>query len=74
MSAVQPILNSLFLQVIGVLLIIFSFIICFSLPLFTFPAFFLFCTRTKIHFETIGKAYIVCLIVANGSNNNEFNG
>ena len=36
-----------FLQVIGVLLIIFSFIICFSLPLFTFPAFFLFCTRKK---------------------------
>ena len=36
-----------FLQVIGVLLIIFSFIICFSLPLFTFPAFFLFCMRKK---------------------------
>ena len=48
----------LFLQVTGVLLIIFSFIICFSLPLLTFPAFFLFCMRTKIHFETTGKAYM----------------
>lgn len=48
-------------------LIIFSFIVCFSLPLFTFPTFFLFCTITKIHFETIKKVF--AYVIANGGNN-----
>lgn len=47
-----------FCRLFGVL-IIFSFIICFSLPLFTLSAFFLLCTITKICFEKIGK--VLCL-------------
>lgn len=46
-----------FCKLFGVL-IIFSFIVCFSLPLFTFPTFFLLCTITKIHFKTMGKAFV----------------
>lgn len=57
-----------FLRKLFGVLIIFSFIICFSLPLFTFPTFFLLCTITKIHFEKI-EGYLP--VIANGGNNNE---
>lgn len=60
-----------FRRLFGVL-IIFSFIICFSLPLFTFPAFFFLCIITKIHFETTEEHF--AYVIAKGDNNNEFSG